>query len=200
MNKISTALIWFIVSFIVFHVILFIMRGEHQVYWNLYTGIMLFAGISYVFYQRDLESKRLLNSIGIGLLAGLVLIIVQLVMSAIAPELKYAELVKLLTKTGVAFKWQMFVTLFLVVPCHELYMRTVLQKELLKLKIPGWIAVLITAICSASLFYYLGNLWIVLFVFIAQVILSFSYLYSRRIVTTVIAQIVAVVVLLIFNA
>ncbi|HCX9614034.1 TPA: CPBP family intramembrane metalloprotease, partial [Staphylococcus aureus] len=53
MNKISKALTWFIISFIIFHLILFIMWGEHQEYWYLYTGIMLIAGISYVFYQRD---------------------------------------------------------------------------------------------------------------------------------------------------
>ena len=52
-------------------------------------------------------------------------------------DLKYSELIKELTRTGVYFKWQMLVTLVFVIPCHELYMRTVLQKELLKLNIPG---------------------------------------------------------------
>ena len=61
MKNISKVLIWFIASFIVFHLILFVMWGEHQEYWYLYTGIMLIAGISYVFYQRDIESKRLFN-------------------------------------------------------------------------------------------------------------------------------------------
>ena len=74
----TKALLWFVISFVVFHIILFIMWGERQEYWYLYTGIMLFAGISYVFYQRDLESKRLLTSIGIGILTAIALIIVQL--------------------------------------------------------------------------------------------------------------------------
>ena len=78
MKNISKALIWFIASFIVFHLILFVMWGEHQEYWYLYTGIMLIAGISYVFYQRDIESKRLLTSIGVGI-AGIVLVIIQLI-------------------------------------------------------------------------------------------------------------------------
>jgi membrane protease YdiL (CAAX protease family) len=78
-------------------------------------------------------------------------------------------------------------------------MRTVLQKELINLKLPNWLSIIITALCSASLFYYLDNLWIVLFIFIVQLILSISYLYTRRIATTIIAQIVAVVILLIFN-
>ncbi|ATH60562.1 MULTISPECIES: type II CAAX prenyl endopeptidase Rce1 family protein [Staphylococcus] len=199
MNRISNALIWFIISFIVFHIILYIMWGEKQEYWYLYTGIMLIAGISYIFYQRDIESKRLLTSLGMGIITGIVLIIIQLIIAAISPDIKYASLIKELTRTGVYFKWQMLVTLLFVIPCHELYMRTVLQKELLKLNIPMWLSVLITAICSASLFFYLDKMWIVFFVFIVQLVLSLSYYYTRRIATTVIAQIVAVVILLIFH-
>lgn len=200
MNRLSKALIWFIVSFLAFHLILYVMWGEKQEYWYLYTGIMLIAGVSYVFYQRDIESKRLLTSLGIGIITGIVLIIIQLIIAAIATDIKYAELIKELTRTGVYYKWQMLVTLVFVIPCHELYMRTVLQKELLKLNLPSWLGIIITAFCSASLFYYLDNLWIVFFVFIVQIVLSLSYFYTRRIATTVIAQIVAVVILLIFNA
>ncbi|EFS17132.1 abortive infection family protein, partial [Staphylococcus capitis C87] len=127
MKNVSKALIWFIISFIVFHAILFVMWGEHQEYWYLYTGIMLIAGISYVFYQRDIVSKRLLTSIGIGIITSIVLIIVQLIFSLISSELSYASLIKELSRTGVYFKWQMLVTLLFVIPCHELYMRTVLQ-------------------------------------------------------------------------
>ncbi|MDW8546308.1 CPBP family glutamic-type intramembrane protease [Staphylococcus pseudoxylosus] len=200
MNRLSKALIWFIVSFLAFHMILYVMWGEKQEYWYLYTGIMLIAGVSYVFYQRDIESKRLLTSLGIGIITGIVLIIIQLIIAAIATDIKYAELIKELTRTGVYYKWQMLVTLVFVIPCHELYMRTVLQKELLKLNLPSWLGIIITAFCSASLFYYLDNLWIVFFVFVVQIVLSLSYFYTRRIATTVIAQIVAVVILLIFNA
>lgn len=200
MNRLSKALIWFIVSFLVFHIILYVMWGEKQEYWYLYTGIMLIAGVSYVFYQRDIESKRLLTSLGIGIITGIVLIVIQLIIAAIATDIKYAELIKELTRTGVYYKWQMLVTLVFVIPCHELYMRTVLQKELLKLNLPSWLGIIITAFCSASLFYYQDNLWIVFFVFIVQIVLSLSYFYTRRIATTVIAQIVAVVILLIFNA
>ncbi|NQD97253.1 CPBP family glutamic-type intramembrane protease [Staphylococcus xylosus] len=200
MNRLSKALIWFIVSFLVFHIILYVMWGEKQEYWYLYTGIMLIAGVSYVFYQRDIESKRLLTSLGIGIITGIVLIVIQLIIATIATDIKYAELIKELTRTGVYYKWQMLVTLVFVIPCHELYMRTVLQKELLKLNLPSWLGIIITAFCSASLFYYLDNLWIVFFVFVVQIVLSVSYFYTRRIATTVIAQIVAVVILLIFNA
>lgn len=161
---------------------------------------MLIAGISYIFYQRDIESKRLLTSLGVGIITGIVLIIIQLIIAAISSDIKYLELIKELTRTGVYFKWQMLITLVFVIPCHELYMRTVLQKELIKLNIPSWLSIIITALFSASLFYYLDNLWIVFFIFIVQIALSISYFYTRRIATTVIAQIVAVVILLIFHA
>ncbi|WP_114603690.1 CPBP family glutamic-type intramembrane protease [Staphylococcus sp. EZ-P03] len=195
----TKALLWFVISFIVFHIILIIMWGERQEYWYLYTGIMLFAGISYVFYQRDLESKRLLTSIGIGILTALALIIVQLIMSLMSADITYKSLIKDLSRSGVYFKWQILVTLLFVIPCHELYMRTVLQKQLLNLKLPVWAAIVITALASSSLFFYFDQIWLCIFIFIVQAILSISYFYTRRIITTTIAQIVAVVLLLIFH-
>ena len=92
----------------------------------------------------------------------------------------------------------MLITLIFVIPCHELYMRTVLQKEL-RFNLPKWVSILIVAICSSSLFIYLDNWWIVFFIFVTQIILSLSYEYTRRIATTSIAQIVAIILLLIFH-
>ena len=198
MKNTSKPLIWFVASFIVFHLILFIMWGEHQEYWYLYTGIMLIAGISYVFYQRDITSKRLLTSIGVGVITGVVLVIIQLIFSLISSQITYTELIKELSRTGVYFKWQMLVTILFVIPCHELYMRAVLQKELNKFRLPRWLTILIPALCSSSLFIYLDKWWIVIFIFIAQVILSLSYQYTRRIVTSSLGQIVAIILLLIF--
>ena len=199
MKNTSKPLIWFVPSFIVFHLILFIMWGEHQEYWYLYTGIMLIAGISYVFYQRDITSKRLLTSIGVGVITGVVLVIIQLIFSLISSQITYTELIKELSRTGVYFKWQMLVTILFVIPCHELYMRAVLQKELNKFRLPRWLTILIPALCSSSLFIYLDKWWIVIFIFIAQVILSLSYQYTRRIVTSSLGQIVAIILLLIFH-
>lgn len=199
MKNTSKPLIWFVASFIVFHLILFIMWGEHQEYWYLYTGIMLIAGISYVFYQRDITSKRLLTSIGVGVITGVVLVIIQLIFSLISSQITYTELIKELSRTGVYFKWQMLVTILFVIPCHELYMRAVLQKELNKFRLPRWLTILILALCSSSLFIYLDKWWIVIFIFIAQVILSLSYQYTRRIVTSSLGQIVAIILLLIFH-
>lgn len=160
---------------------------------------MLIAGISYVFYQRDITSKRLLTSIGVGVITGVVLVIIQLIFSLISSQITYTELIKELSRTGVYFKWQMLITILFVIPCHELYMRAVLQKELNKFRLPRWITILIPALCSSSLFIYLDKWWIVIFIFIAQVILSLSYQYTRRIVTSSLGQIVAIILLLIFH-
>lgn len=130
MNKISKALTWFIISFIIFHLILFIMWGEHQEYWYLYTGIMLIAGISYVFYQRDIESKRLLTSIGVGIITAIILIILQLLFSLITSNLSYSSLIKRISKNRCQLEVANVSNFTFVIPCHELYMRTVLQKEL----------------------------------------------------------------------
>ncbi|MGV3243597.1 CPBP family glutamic-type intramembrane protease [Staphylococcus sp. 11261D007BR] len=200
MKKINKPLLWFILSFIAFHIILLIMWGEHGVYWQLYTGIMLIAAISYVFYQRDLSSKRLLTSIAVGLGTGIVLVLVQVLFAFITTDLSYQSLIKELSRTGVYFKWQMLITLLIVMPCHELYIRSILQKQLTRITHKPWIGVVIGALLSSSFFIYLDRWWIVLFIFVCQLILGLSYTYTRRIITTTVAQIVAVVILLIFHA
>ncbi|HAR6136866.1 TPA: CPBP family intramembrane metalloprotease [Staphylococcus pseudintermedius] len=199
MKKINKPLLWFILSFIAFHIILMLLWGEHGVYWQLYTGIMLIAGISYVFYQRDFASKRLLTSIAIGLATGVALVLIQVIFSWITSELTYASLIKQLSRTGVYFKWQILVTLLFVMPCHELYMRTILQKGIVRMTSKPWLAIIIGALASGSFFIYLDRWWIVTFIFVCQLLLGFSYMYTRRIITTTVAQIVAVVILLIFH-
>ncbi|UXR76901.1 MULTISPECIES: CPBP family glutamic-type intramembrane protease [unclassified Staphylococcus] len=199
MKTINKPLLWFILSFIAFHMILMIMWGKHNVYWQLYTGIMLIAGISYVFYQRDITSKRLLTSIGIGLIAGVILVLIQVVFSLITKDLTYMSLIRQLSRTGVYFKWQMLVTLLFVMPCHELYLRSILHKELDRKFHHAWISILICAVVSSTFFIYLDRWWIIVFIFVCQLVLGMSYAYTRRIATTTVAQIVAVVILLIFH-
>lgn len=199
MKKINKPLLWFILSFIAFHIILILLWGEQEVYWQLYTGIMLIAGISYVFYQRDFASKRLLTSIAMGIATGVALVLIQVIFSWMTSDVAYDSLIKQLSRTGVYFKWQVLVTLLCVMPCHELYIRTILQKEIVRLTSQPWLAVLVSAIASSSFFIYLDRWWIVFFIFICQLLLGSSYMYTRRIITTTVAQIVAVVVLLIFH-
>lgn len=65
------------------------------------------------FIKRDIESKRLLTSIGVGIITAIILIILQLLFSLITSNLSYSSLIKELARTGVNWKWQMLVTLLL---------------------------------------------------------------------------------------
>ncbi|RTX88189.1 type II CAAX prenyl endopeptidase Rce1 family protein, partial [Mammaliicoccus vitulinus] len=196
-KQINPQLIWFISSYIIFHFILFVMQGEKEVFWYLYTGIMMIAGISYVFYQREIKSKRLLQSIGYGLIGAVLLVILQLLLSQIYNGLSYASLLKELMQAGVFYKWQMLVTIVIAIPCHELYIRTILQNQLqLKFSQP-LVAIVVSAFASSSLFLYLNHFAIFIFIFLAQLILSTLYFYTKRIVTSYIAQVAAIIILVI---
>ncbi|PNZ38656.1 type II CAAX prenyl endopeptidase Rce1 family protein [Mammaliicoccus vitulinus] len=196
-KQINPQLIWFISSYIIFHFILFVMQGEKEVFWYLYTGIMMIAGISYVFYQREIKSKRLLQSIGYGLIGAVLLVILQLLLSQIYNGLSYASLLKELMQAGVFYKWQMLVTIVIAIPCHELYIRTILQNQLqLKFSQP-LVAIVVSAFASSSLFLYLNHFAIFIFIFLAQLILSTLYFHTKRIVTSYIAQVAAIIILVI---
>lgn len=196
-KQINAQLIWFISSFILFHILLFIMKGEKEVFWYLYTGIMLIAGISYVFYQREIKSKRLLQSIGYGLIGAIFLVLLQLLLSFIYSGLSYESLFKELMRAGVFYKWQMLVTIVIAIPCHELYIRTILQNQLQQKLSQPIIAIVIAALASSSLFLYLGNIPIFVFILLAQLILSTLYFYTKRIITSYIAQVAAIIILVI---
>lgn len=196
-KQINAQLIWFISSFVLFHILLFIMKGEKEVFWYLYTGIMLIAGISYIFYQREIKSKRLLQSIGYGLIGAIFLVLLQLLLSLIYSGLSYEALFKELMRAGVFYKWQMLVTIVIAIPCHELYIRTILQNQLQQKLSQPIIAIVIAALASSSLFLYLGNIPIFVFIFLAQLILSTLYFYTKRIITSYIAQVAAIIILVI---
>ena len=196
-KQINAQLIWFISSFVLFHILLFIMKGEKEVFWYLYTGIMLIAGISYIFYQREIKSKRLLQSIGYGLIGAIFLVLLQLLLSLIYSGLSYEALFKELMRAGVFYKWQMLVTIVIAIPCHELYIRTILQNQLQQKLSQPIIAIVIAALDSSSLFLYLGNIPIFVFILLAQLILSTLYFYTKRIITSYIAQVAAIIILVI---
>ncbi|WHI60960.1 CPBP family glutamic-type intramembrane protease [Mammaliicoccus lentus] len=196
-KQINAQLIWFISSFVLFHILLFIMKGEKEVFWYLYTGIMLIAGISYIFYQREIKSKRLLQSIGYGLIGAIFLVLLQLLLSLIYSGLSYEALFKELMRAGVFYKWQMLVTIVIAIPCHELYIRTILQNQLQQKLSQPIIAIVIASLASSSLFLYLGNIPIFVFILLAQLILSTLYFYTKRIITSYIAQVAAIIILVI---
>ena len=100
-------------------------------------------------------------------------------------------------QAGVFYKWQMLVTIVIAIPCHELYIRTILQNQLqLKFSQP-LVAIVVSAFASSSLFLYLNHFAIFIFIFLAQLILSTLYFYTKRIVTSYIAQVAAIIILVI---
>ena len=78
MKNVSKALIWFVISFIIFHAILFVMGRTSRIlvfiYWHYVNSWNKLC-----FYQRDIASKRLLTSIGMGIITSVALIIIQLI-------------------------------------------------------------------------------------------------------------------------
>src|SRR5699024_11343500 len=74
-------------------------------------------------------------------------------------------------RAGVFYKWQMLVTIVIAIPCHELYIRTILQNQLQQKLSQPIIAIVIAALASSSLFLYLGNIPIFVFILLAQLIL-----------------------------
>src|SRR5699024_5488193 len=92
-----------------------------------------------------------------------------------------------------------YTTLFrsIAIPCHELYIRTILQNQLQQKLSQPIIAIVIAALASSSLFLYLGNIPIFVFILLAQLILSTLYFYTKRIITSYIAQVAAIIILVI---
>ena len=82
-----------------------------------------------MYFINVISHQTSINLYWCGVITGVVLVIIQLIFSLISSQITYTELIKELSRTGVYFKWQMLVTILFVIPCHELYMRAVLQKS-----------------------------------------------------------------------
>ncbi|KAA1042616.1 CPBP family glutamic-type intramembrane protease [Macrococcus equipercicus] len=192
-------LLWFIVTYIVFQIILIVMRNEEQVFWHIMTGIMLFSSISYVFYERSIRSKRILISIAAGITASIAILLVYMAASAMTTDVHYFHLLKTLVSIGVYYKWQLIISLIVTVPLHELYMRSMLEQRLMEVTSP-WLSVIVTSAASALLFVWTLDSQLVLFIFVVQLLLAVSYAYTKRLITPMIGQILAIVLLIIIYA
>src|SRR5699024_9766258 len=89
------------------------------------------------------------------------LVLLQLLLSLIYSGLSYEALFKELMRAGVFYKWQMLVTIVIAIPCHELYIRTILQNQLQQKLSQPIIAIVIAALASSSLFLYETNYYII---------------------------------------
>ncbi|MGK0576821.1 CPBP family glutamic-type intramembrane protease [Macrococcus capreoli] len=182
----------FLLWFILYHCILFIMRQEHQVFWHLYTGLMLLASIGYIYYERNIESKRLLDSLITGILASFVIVMLHTLLSFILPDIRYFHILKTLVSLGVYVKWQLMITLVISIPLQELMMRILLQNEL-DTRFKPLVTALVVSLCATSLFVYAVNINILIFIFMTQVILAMSYQHTKRLITPMTGQIVAII-------
>ncbi|WP_414043576.1 CPBP family glutamic-type intramembrane protease [Macrococcus animalis] len=195
MNQLKKPIVGFLMLFILFHVILFAMRNEHQVFWHLYTGLMLLSSIGYIYYERSIASKRLLDAIITGILASFIIMILHTLLSFILRDLHYFNVLKEIVKLGVYVKWQLLITLFVSIPLQELMMRIMLQ-DYLDERFNRIITSVIVSLCVTSLFIYTVDIQILIFIFLTQFILAISYHHTKRIITPITGQIVAIVLLI----
>ncbi|TDM12421.1 CPBP family intramembrane glutamic endopeptidase [Macrococcus lamae] len=197
--SIKKPLIWFVFIYIFFQTILILMRHEEQVFWHIITGLMLLSSISYVFYERSIDSRRIPVSIAAGIGASITIVLIHTLASYVTKDVHYFHILKTLVSIGVYYKWQLILSLMITVPLHELFMRSMLQQRLMDITRP-WIAILITSAASALLFIWTLNFQLVLFIFIVQCILAVSYAYTKRLITPMIGQILAIVILIFIHA
>lgn len=189
---------WFIFSYAMFQLVLFLMRGENNVFWLVITGIMLIASVFYVYYERHIDSKNLQQSLMTALATSLCIVVLHSVLSVMLPYVQFDYLVNVLPTLGIYFKVQLFVSLFLLIPLHELYFRGYLQSRLMDHYLP-YVAIIVTALASSLLFVWTFQPSVVIFFFFVQLILGYSFTLTKRLMTPIVAEILAIILLLMIH-
>lgn len=192
--KRSKPLILFASLFILFHLILLLMHHEKQVFWHIYTGFMLLLSLSYIYYERNINSKRLLESIITGVLAAIIILIAHALLSVILPDIRYFHILKVMVSLGIYFKWQLIIS-FVVSFLFELYIRSILQNELMQ-RLNVGLTIFIVAIISTSFFSWAVSLQILSFIFIVECIVAASYQNTKRLITPLIGKLLAMLILM----
>ncbi|TDM03819.1 CPBP family glutamic-type intramembrane protease [Macrococcus carouselicus] len=182
----------FLMSFLFFHLLIFVARDTERVFWHMVTGIFLLTTFSSLEYKRNLTSRRIGQSISTGLLSAAALIAVYIIAEHFIPAVRYPAVMKTLIDIGVHYRWQLMVSLALTVPLHELYFRTMLQETISN---PA-LAVVVTSLASVSLFIWTLSPLQLLTLFLFQLVLATGYQYSRRLITPITGQILSVVILI----
>ncbi|MCE4955699.1 type II CAAX prenyl endopeptidase Rce1 family protein [Macrococcoides caseolyticum] len=195
MNIIKKPVAGFILLFSLFHIILLMMRSEHQVFWHLYTGMMLFASISYIYYERNIESKRLLDSVITGILASFVIVTLHTLLSFILKDIHYFNVLKEAVRLGVYVKWQLMITLVISIPIQELMFRTLLQNTTDE-RFNRYLSGCIVSIAVTSLFMHVLSIQILVFIFIVQFVLALSYSHTKRLITPLTGSVLSIILLM----
>ncbi|UOB21192.1 CPBP family intramembrane glutamic endopeptidase [Macrococcus armenti] len=195
MKKIDRSLIALLLIYSFMHGVLIFLHDEKQVFWYVYTGLLLFSSLGYVFYERNIESKRLFQSIGTGLIAAFIIVFIYTVLLQFHQAITFNELLREMIKMGVYFKWQLIITLIVAIPLHELFMRALLQDRIMQYIHPI-AAIIITSVMSTALFSYAVPLNTIIMIFIVQLVISISYVYTKRLITPIMGEICAIVILI----
>ncbi|UBH09326.1 type II CAAX prenyl endopeptidase Rce1 family protein [Macrococcus armenti] len=195
MKKIDRSLIALLLIYSFMHGVLIFLHDEKQVFWYVYTGLLLFSSLGYVFYERNIESKRLFQSIGTGLIAAFIIVFIYTVLLQFHQTITFNGLLREMIKMGVYFKWQLIITLIVAIPLHELYMRALLQDRIMQYIHPI-AAIIITSVMSTALFSYAIPLNTIIMIFIVQLVISISYVYTKRLITPIMGEICAIVLLI----
>lgn len=195
MKKLDCSLIALLIIYSFMHGVLIFLHDEKQVFWYVYTGLLLFSSLGYIFYERNIESKRLFQSIGAGIVAAIVIVCIYTVVLQLHQAITFNGLLREMIKMGVYFKWQLIITLIVAIPLHELFMRALLQDKLMQYIHPIAASV-ITSLMCAALFSYAVPFNVVMMIFIVQLTLSISYIYTKRLITPIIGEICAIVILI----
>lgn len=188
----------FMMLFVLYHIVLIFMRNEHQVFWHLYTGLMLLASVGYIYYERNINSKRLLDSIITGILASFIIVIIHTGLSFIFKDLHFFHVIKQLVKLGVYVKWQLIITLVISIPLQELMFRNLFQNQLDEW-MNRYLSALIVSILATSLFMYVVSYEILIFIWMTQFILALSYRHTNRLITPITGQVCAIIILILIH-
>ncbi|TDM14893.1 CPBP family glutamic-type intramembrane protease [Macrococcus bovicus] len=196
MTKVTSKPSLFLISFVLFHILLFLMRQEDQVFWHMMTGIFLLTTFSYLLYKRHLTSRRIGQSLLASLIASVAIVVLYTVLVQFLPAISYEAIMTTLISIGVHYRWQLMISLAVTVPLHELYFRTMLQEQMTN----PVLAVILTSLASVSLFIWVLSVQQLITLVGIQLITAAAFQYSKRLITPIAATICATIILILFYA
>ncbi|TDL93381.1 hypothetical protein ERX27_10660 [Macrococcus brunensis] len=186
----------FLISFVLFHILLFLMRNEDQVFWHMMTGIFLLTTFSYLVYKRHLTSRRIGQSLLASIIGVIAIVVLYSILVQFLPDIRYQAIMETLISMGVHYRWQLMISLAVTVALHELYFRTMLQETITH----PVLAVILTSLTSVSLFIWVLSPEQLVTLVGIQLITAAAFQYSKRLITPITTVIGAVIILILLYA
>ena len=192
MNKCTTKPSLFLISFVLIHILLFLMRNEDQVFWYMMTGIFLLTTFSYLVYNRHLTSRRIGQSLFASIIAIVAIVVLYSILVQFLPAIRHQAIMETLISMGVHYRWQLMISLAVTVALHELYFRTLLQETISS----PVLAVIITSSASVSLFTWVLSPEQLVTLIGIQIITAAAFQYSKRLITPITSVVGSVIILI----